>query len=104
MGAGSPIVSEKWVEACAKLGAWVDAREHLLSDPVAEKAFGFSLAAALDRAQQALLLAGMRVFLTPGAAARPLGPLLCMRSYKHNGSSGVGGLYLEQAPGISWSL
>ena len=76
MGAGSPIVSEKWVEACAKLGAWADAREHLLSDPVAEKAFGFSLAAALDRAQQALLLAGMRVFLTPGAAARPLGPLL----------------------------
>jgi hypothetical protein len=59
------------------MGTFVDAREHLLSDPAAERKFGFSLAAAHERAQQSLLLAGMRAFLTPGAAARAA---ICMQS------------------------
>lgn len=63
---GSPIVSEKWVDACARSDAFVGAKEFLLKDPAAEKKFGFSLAAAYEAAQQSLLLDGMHVFLTPG--------------------------------------
>lgn len=63
---GSPIVSEKWVDACARSDAFVGAREFLLKDPAAEKKFGFSLAAAWEAAQQSLLLHGVHVFLTPG--------------------------------------
>jgi hypothetical protein len=63
---GSPIVSEKWVDACARSDMFVDAKEFLLKDPAAEKKFGFSLAAAWETAQQSLLLHGVHVFLTPG--------------------------------------
>ena len=85
-------MSEKWVEACARSGAWVDAREHLLSDPTAEKALGFSLAAAMERAQQALLLAGMRVFLTPGVAAAAWWAHQSCLPAASSSSSGVNGL------------
>ena len=59
-------MSDSWVEACAKSGAFVEPREHLLQDPAAEKKFGFSLAGAHDAAQQGLLLSGVSVLLTPG--------------------------------------
>lgn len=59
-------MSEKWVDACARMDAFVSAKEFLLEDPAAEKKFGFSLAAAWEAAQQSLLLSGVHVFLTPG--------------------------------------
>ena len=59
-------MSDSWVEACAKSGAFVEPREHQLQDPAAEKKFGFSLAGAHDAAQQGLLLSGVSVLLTPG--------------------------------------
>ncbi|KAK9916410.1 hypothetical protein WJX75_002264 [Coccomyxa subellipsoidea] len=69
LASGSPIVSEKWVDACARMDAFVSAKEFLLEDPAAEKKFGFSLAAAWEAAQQSLLLSGVHVFLTPGLLA-----------------------------------
>ncbi|BDA40382.1 probable mediator of DNA damage checkpoint protein 1 at C-terminar half [Coccomyxa sp. Obi] len=69
LASGSPIVSEKWVDACGRSDAFVSAKEFLLKDPAAERKFGFSLAAAFEAAQQSLLLDGVHVFLTPGLVA-----------------------------------
>lgn len=60
-------MTAQWVEASAAAGAWAAPRQHLLKDPAAEASFAFNLEAAFDSAQRRLLLAGMRVNLTPGA-------------------------------------
>ena len=65
--AGRPIVGTTWVDASARAGALVDAGQHLLEDIAAEKRWGFRLASSYERAQQRLILSGLRIYFTPGA-------------------------------------
>lgn len=58
----------QWLEASKKAGSWQDSGPHLLQDPKAEAAFGFSLASALAAAQAQPLLTDLQVLLTPGDA------------------------------------
>jgi len=60
-------VTQSWVTASGKSGAFVPALDHLLLDTAAERKFGFSLATAYQAAQRCPLLTGITVFLAPGA-------------------------------------
>jgi hypothetical protein len=59
-------VTESWISASGKSGAFVPVLDHLLIDPAAEKKFGFSLATAYQAAQRRPFLSGTNVFLAPG--------------------------------------
>ncbi len=47
-------------------GTFIPAQDHLLVDTAAEKRFNFRLSSAFQAAQRNLLLAGMKIWMTPG--------------------------------------
>ncbi|XP_076182883.1 mutator 2 isoform X2 [Ptiloglossa arizonensis] len=67
-----PIVSINWLVESEKVGHFVELKDYILKDPVAEAKFGFKLRGSLEKAKQQKLLEGYTIVLTPNVAPPPL--------------------------------
>ncbi|XP_076627805.1 mutator 2 [Colletes latitarsis] len=67
-----PIVSIDWLIESEKVGHFVELKNYILKDPVAEAKFGFKLRGSLEKAKEHKLLEGYTIILTPNVAPPPL--------------------------------
>ncbi|XP_043254164.1 mediator of DNA damage checkpoint protein 1 [Colletes gigas] len=89
-----PIVSIDWLIESEKAGHFMELKNYILKDPVAEAKFGFKLRGSLEKAKEHKLLEGYTILLTPNVAPPPLPELKSI-------ISSCGGKALVRAPS-SW--
>lgn len=71
MGRGTSIVSEDWINECAKQKCYVDPEAYILQDPLSEKRYKFSLVNSLRAAREKPLLENYAIIVTPNTKPMP---------------------------------